>query len=38
LGTYFNKEQAQKAEDSISVATKLRKGPDIYLQIFKPKK
>jgi cell division protein FtsN len=38
LGTYFNNEQAQKAEDSISVATKLRKGPDIYLQPIKPKK
>jgi cell division protein FtsN len=37
LGTYLNKEQAQKAQDSILVTTKL-KGSDIYLQIFKPKK
>ena len=38
LGTYFNKDQAQKVEDSISTATKLRQGTDIYLQIYKPKK
>ena len=36
LGTYFNKEVAQKATDSILNATKMNKG-DIYLQIYKPK-
>jgi len=36
LGTYFDKEAAQKAADSILNATKMNKG-DIYLQIYKPK-
>lgn len=36
LGTYFDKEVAQKAEDSILNATKMNKG-DIFLQIYKPK-
>ena len=38
LGTYFNQEQAQKAIDSIANNTKLRKGPDIFLQTYNPKK
>jgi len=37
LGTYFNKEVAQKAIDSISAATKLKQGSDILLQTYKPK-
>ena len=36
LGTYFNKEMAQKAIDSILNATKMGKD-DIYLQTYKPK-
>ncbi len=38
LGTYFDKEQGQKAIDSIANNTKLRKGPDILLQTYNPKK
>lgn len=37
LGTYFNKEAADKALDSIANATKLRKGDDILVQTYKPK-
>lgn len=36
LGTYFNKEVADKALDSILNATKIRKG-DILVQTYKPK-
>jgi cell division protein FtsN len=37
LGTYFDKDRAQKVEDSILSATKINK-TDIYLQPYKPKK
>ena len=37
LGTYFNKEVADKALDSVLNATKIRKG-DILVQTYKPKK
>ncbi len=37
LGTYFNKDKAQKAEDSILTATKINKA-NIYLQQYTPKK
>ncbi|MDB5141790.1 MAG: hypothetical protein JWQ66_503 [Mucilaginibacter sp.] len=37
LGTYFNKDEAQKVEDSILTATKIDK-KDIYLQPYLPKK
>jgi hypothetical protein len=37
LGTYFNKEEAQKAADSILTATKINKNT-IYLQPYLPKK
>lgn len=36
LGTYFNKEMADKALDSILNATKIKKG-DILVQTYKPK-
>jgi len=36
LGTYFNKEVADRALDSILNATKIRKG-DILVQTYKPK-
>lgn len=38
LGTYFKREQGQKAIDSIANNTKLRKGSDILLQTYNPKK
>ena len=37
LGTYFDKDQAQKAEDSILNSTKIKKG-EIFLQTYNPKK
>lgn len=37
LGTYFNKDEAQKAADSILTATKINKNT-IYLQPYLPKK
>ncbi|MDB5136253.1 MAG: hypothetical protein JWP37_2856 [Mucilaginibacter sp.] len=37
LGTYFDKDRAQKVEDSILSVTKINKR-DIYLQPYKPKK
>ncbi|MDB5025491.1 MAG: hypothetical protein JWP78_3246 [Mucilaginibacter sp.] len=37
LGTYFNKDKAQKAQDSILSATKINKA-NIYLQQYTPKK
>ncbi len=38
LGTYFDQQRAQKAYDSIAVATNLKKGSDIILQTYNPKK